>query len=161
MILGFDVDCSSANTKSVCVRLFRLLHNMVCSVSNLCNDARMDIGKTAVQEVVSEASVKQIFKKNSGKKNESKIVGLKVERGTLERKAMFRVVREEQVIAEGLKAKSLRVVAKDVSQVEEKSECGLELLDWGDLVEGDKIQSYTEKQRESLFHKAPGVTYCD
>ena len=106
---------------------------MVCSVSNLCNDARMDIGETAVQEVVSEASVKQIFKKNSGKKNESKIVGLKVERGTLERKAMFRVVREEQVIAEGLKAKSLRVVAKDVSQVEEKSECGLELQDWGDL----------------------------
>lgn len=65
------------------------------------------------------------------------------------------------MIAEGLKAKTLRIVDKPATIVEAKKECGLELEDYSDIMELDVIQTYEEEERERKFDRAPGVKYCD
>ncbi len=53
------------------------------------------------------------------------IAGLKIEEGTLHKAGLFRVMRDEEVVEDGLKAKSLKIVSKDVSSVAQSKECGL------------------------------------
>ena len=84
-----------------------------------------------------------------------------MEEGTLNRNALFKVLRDGEVIAEGLKAKTLRIMEKSATKVEAKKECGLELEDFSDIREFDVIQTYEEEQRERKFDRASGVKYCD
>lgn len=64
--MGFDVDCS-ASTKdenTPCVRIYKLLHNMVESVADLCNDAQMDIGECIGHKTLSTSTIKKVFTVN-------------------------------------------------------------------------------------------------
>lgn len=67
--MGFDVDCSSVTKEgnSPCVRIYKLLHNLVESVGTLCNDAQLELGECIGHKVLSSSTVKKIFTVNQKK----------------------------------------------------------------------------------------------
>lgn len=64
--MGFDVECIEATNKenSPCVRIFKLLHNIIENVEDLCNDAQLDLGECVGHKVLSTATIKKVFSVN-------------------------------------------------------------------------------------------------
>ena len=92
-----------------------------------------------------KAEVLQIFQLSG--KDAGVVIGLRVKSGELGVKNLFRLIRDDEVIADNLRAESLRIVKDDVQNVPSGSDCGLVLVDEnGDGVvaeEFDIIESYT------------------
>ena len=88
------------------------------------------------EKVIGEAEVRQTFRVS----NVGTIAGCFVLNGKVERNAGVRVIREDVVIHEG-KLVSLKRFKDDVKEVTKGFECGLQIENYNDLKEGDKILS--------------------
>ena len=75
----------------------------------------------------------------------SVIAGCFVLNGKVERNAGVRVIREDVVIHEG-KLVSLKRFKDDVKEVTKGFECGLQIENYNDLKEGDKIEVFVQEQ---------------
>lgn len=91
---------------------------------------------------IGHAQVLQLFKLRRGV-----IAGCMVNDGIVKRNAYTRIVRNNNVLHEGMRLNTLRRFTEDVAEVRTGFECGIRLSDHDDeLQEGDIIEIY-EKQR--------------
>lgn len=74
------------------------------------------------------------------------IVGGRVNKGVVELGATARLVRNEEVIAEG-KIGGLQMGKMDVKQVEQGSECGMEFVGKAKVEKGDVLEIYREEEK--------------
>ena len=93
------------------------------------------------EKVIGEAEVRQTFKVS----NVGTIAGCFVLSGKIERNAGVRVIREDVVIHEG-KLVSLKRFKDDVKEVTKGFECGLQIENYNDVKEGDKIEVFIQEQ---------------
>ena len=93
------------------------------------------------EKVIGEAEVRQTFKVS----NVGTIAGCFVLSGKIERNAGVRVIREDVVIHEG-KLVSLKRFKDDVKEVTKGFECGLQIENYNDIKEGDKIEVFIQEQ---------------
>ncbi len=108
---------------------------------------------TPVEKVHGIAKVQAVF--NINNKNDAETVaGLMVQDGRLHLDKLksdtgildceYRVKRGgKELIADNLRAKSLRKTKEEVSEVRRGEECGLNLADYTDVIEGDVIECYS------------------
>ncbi|KAG7086642.1 hypothetical protein E1B28_002583 [Marasmius oreades] len=92
--------------------------------------------------VTGEATVLQVFEIQVKSKQTTKVAGCRVFNGVVERTKQARVLRDGEIVHEGL-VETLRQIKKDVVEVRKGSECGLNLAGFSDLREGDVIQMFT------------------
>lgn len=93
------------------------------------------------EKVIGEAEVRQTFRVS----NVGTIAGCFVLSGKIERNAGVRVIREDVVIHEG-KLVSLKRFKDDVKEVTKGFECGLQIENYNDIKEGDKIEVFVQEQ---------------
>jgi len=74
------------------------------------------------------------------------IIGGRVTKGVIAVNATARVVRDEEVIAEG-KIKSLQMGKMDVKEVEKGHECGIEFIGKAKIEAGDTLEIYKEEEK--------------
>ncbi len=87
--------------------------------------------------VIGNAEIRQIFKVSSV----GTIAGCYVLSGKVSRNAGIRVIRDNIVIHDG-KLISLKRFKDDVKEVDKGYECGLQIENYNDLVEGDQLEVY-------------------
>jgi len=105
-----------------------------------------------VTEQVSISEVLEIFMVDA-KTGETAVAGCRVIEGTIKKNAHVRVLREEEVVHEGVIA-SLRQFKSNVMESKKGTECGIILADFDGYKKGDKIQTYiTKKVPRSLEGK--------
>ena len=75
------------------------------------------------------------------------IAGCYVTDGTVTRTGLIRLLRDGRVVAENLQVGSLRRVKDDVREVKQGLECGINLANYDDVKDGDKLEFYV---RESV-----------
>ncbi|KAG2115123.1 initiation factor 2 [Suillus discolor] len=92
-------------------------------------------------KVTGEATVLQLFDIHLKGKMTKKIAGCRVSNGTIEKSKGARVVRNGQVIHEGV-LDALKQHKKDLLEVKKGTECGISLQDYEELRNGDLIQMY-------------------
>jgi len=78
------------------------------------------------------------------------IAGCRVLAGTIERDARIRVIRDSRVIGD-YKLDSLRRDKDDVRDVREGYECGMKLVGFNDLKEGDVLEAYKIEEIRRTF----------
>lgn len=93
------------------------------------------------ERVIGEAEVRQTFRVS----NVGTIAGCFVLSGKVERNAGVRVIREDVVIHEG-KLVSLKRFKDDAKEVTKGFECGLQIENYNDIKEGDKIEVFVQEQ---------------
>lgn len=115
-----------------------------------------------IERVHGEATVSAVFDINN-KRNAERIAGLKVKKGTffLDKSndengslpSLYRVTRGGKVISplNNLRAKSLRKVKEEVDNVRRGEECGLSLIDFIDLEEGDIIECFSSEMKKKFI----------
>ena len=79
------------------------------------------------------------------------MAGVQVSDGTIVKKQTFRVLRNNEVLAEDLKASSLKIVKENAKEVKKGLECGLALEDFHDIEPNDVIVCYEIKEVPKHF----------
>ena len=96
---------------------------------------------TFIERNIGSAEVRQVFKVS----NVGTIAGCFVLDGKVARNAGVRVIREDIVIHEG-KLVSLKRFKDDAKEVSKGFECGLQIEDYNDIKEGDRIECFEKEE---------------
>jgi translation initiation factor IF-2 len=155
LILGFNVvpddrASSLAEDKGVQIRLYNIIYNLTDDVRSALE------GKLKPREEIvplGRAMVRNTFKIS----RVGTIAGCLVTKGTIERSAKVRVIRESAVVyppadrTVGLD--SLKRFKDDVREVREGFECGLKISGYDDIKVGDVIEAYRIEQVQRTLEK--------
>jgi len=143
IIIGFQVRPSQsarklAENEQIDIRLYSIIYNAI----NEVKDAMEGMLAPTVQEVVTaNAEVRQVF--NITKVGT--IAGCMMTEGTMTRKTKVRVVRNGIVMYTG-DIQDLKRFKDDVSEVRQGYECGISIKGFNELIEGDNIEGFEEKE---------------
>lgn len=146
IIIGFNVKLLSeaakiAKKEGVEVRIYRVIYEVIDDIEKAIKGL---IEPRKVEEVIGRAEVRAIFKIP----RIGLVAGSYVTQGKIERGALVRVWRGEEVVKEGVKIASLRRFKEDVKEVTQGYECGIGLDNFENLQEGDILEAYVIKEEK-------------
>jgi len=139
IIIGFNVRPEpsaklSAERDNVDMRLYRVIYDAINDVT----DALKGMLAPKIREKdLGRAEVRQVYKISSV----GTVAGCYVLEGKISRTALIRVVRDGIIIADD-KLDSLKRFKDDVKEVATGYECGMTLLKFADIKEGDIFEAY-------------------
>lgn len=149
----------------------RIIYSLVDDVKTMLAE---QLAPIITQKVLGEAEVAQIFEITTKNKVTLPVAGCKVRNGVLDRNKKVRLLREREIIYDGMfpsffhfslapayervilgritnlaqtvigTMSSLKNVKKDVMEARKDSDCGIGFEDWTDIRIGDQVQSYEE-----------------
>lgn len=142
MIIGFNVrpDASvkrQAEQDGVEIRLYRVIYHMLEEIRKamaglLTPDvSEVHLGRVEIRQVIKVTRV-------------GKVAGCMVQEGKITRDSEIRVVRDGILIHEG-RLESLKRFKDDVREVLEGFECGLTVLNYPDIQEGDILEAFRKE----------------
>ncbi|MDR1852079.1 MAG: translation initiation factor IF-2 [Propionibacteriaceae bacterium] len=147
VIIGFNVRAEGkasqqASSEGVDIRYYRIIYDVIDDIEAAMKGMLKPIYE---EQTRGEAEIRQIFRSSKF----GNIAGCMVTDGSIRRNQKARVLRDGAVVVETQIA-SLRREKDDVTEVREGFECGLTLLNYNDIHEGDIIQTFemVEKPRE-------------
>ena len=141
IIIGFNVRPTESARKisekeQVDIRSYSIIYDAI----NDLKDAMEGLLSPDMQEeIIGSAEVRDIFKISKL----GTIAGCMVTDGKITRNSGVRVIREDNVIFDG-KLSSLKRFKDDAKEVAKGYDCGLQIIDFNDVLVGDLIESYEE-----------------
>ncbi|XP_044285578.1 translation initiation factor IF-2, mitochondrial isoform X2 [Varanus komodoensis] len=156
IIYGFNVGASKsiqqlATKKEIKVKMHKIIYRLVEDLQ----DELSDTLPPAVEEhVLGEASVIATFEVTEGKSKVS-VAGCRVQKGQLDKKMKFKLIRNGEVIWTGFLA-SLKHHKDDVPVVKTGMDCGLSMDKKTEFQINDEIVCFTEKEIQQKTSWDPG-----
>jgi translation initiation factor IF-2 len=140
VIIGFNVKAEAkaeetAQKEGVEIKIYHIIYEAISDVRAAMEGLLEPIAK---EVFLGRAVVKQIFRISKA----GVIAGCLMQKGSINRQAKVKLVRDKQVVYEG-KVGSLKRFKDDVKEVAEGFECGIGLAGHDDIKEGDFIEAYT------------------
>ncbi len=140
IIIGFNVIASSsarslAEQKSVEIRNYQVIYHIT---DDLKKAAEGLLTPELRQEVLGHAEVRAVFKISKV----GSIAGCYITDGVVERDALIRVTRDDVVIENDRVLEQLKRVKDDVKEVRSNTECGMKIVGYDDIKEGDVLECY-------------------
>lgn len=139
VIIGFHVRASQqarklAEDEGVEIKLYQIIYDAI-------EDVRQSlIGMLEPEfeeQIIGAATVRQVFKI----KKVGTVAGCQVDRGSIKRGCKVRLYRNDVLVAED-DLSSLKHYADDVNEVRAGTECGLSLVNFADIKEGDVLECF-------------------
>ena len=140
IIIGFNVIANSkgrslAEDKGVEIRNYQVIYHIVEDMKKaveglLTPDIR--------QEVLGHAEVRQVFKVSKV----GAIAGCYVTDGVVQRDAFIRVTRNDVIVEDNRKLEQLKRFKDDAKEVRANMECGMKIVGYDDIKEGDVLECY-------------------
>jgi len=140
IIIGFHVRASQiarklAEDEGVEIKMYQVIYDAIQDIHN----ALEGMLKPEFEEtVIGSATIKQVFKI----KKIGTIAGCQVDRGAMRSNCKVRLYRNDVLITED-SLSSLKHYSDDVKEVRAGTECGLSLVNYTDIKEGDIVEAYT------------------
>ena len=141
IIVGFNVKPTDSARKlsekeQIDIRFYSIIYD---AINDLKDAMEGMLSLEMKEESTGEAEVRETFKIS----RIGTIAGCMVTTGKIFRNSNVRVVRSDEIIFEG-KLLSLKRFKDDVKEVAKGYDCGIQIDEYNDLVEGDIIQCYQE-----------------
>ena len=141
IIIGFNVKPTDSARKlsekeQIDIRFYSIIYD---AINELKDAMEGMLSLEMKEESTGEAEVRETFKIS----RIGTIAGCMVTSGKIFRNSNVRVVRSDEIIFEG-KLLSLKRFKDDVKEVAKGYDCGIQINEFNDLVEGDIIQCYQE-----------------
>jgi translation initiation factor IF-2 len=140
VIIGFNVIANAkgrslADTKGVEIRNYSVIYHIVEDMKKAVEGL---LSPDIRQEVLGHAEVRQVFKVSKV----GAIAGCYVTDGVVERDALIRVTRDGVVIENDRRLEQLKRFKDDAKEVRANMECGMKIVGYDDIKEGDVIECY-------------------
>ena len=152
VILGFKVKVDhksrlEAEKEEVQIRSYDIIFALIEDVKKALQGM---LAPEQVAQTVGHGKVKQIFKV----RKLGTIAGIVLDDGFVEKKSRVRIYRNGIEVVNG-ELESLKRFQSDASKVEAPKECGIKLVNFNDIAEGDELEFYNinEVERELEFRK--------
>ena len=147
-VIGFNSKMENGvmgEAKHLGVRVFQ--NNIIYELIDLVKDNMADLLEPElVEKKTGRAEIREVFRISKGRS----VAGSMVMEGSITRNATARLVRGEEVIAEG-KIDTLKRFKDDANEVHEGNECGVALESYQDIKSGDKLEFFeVEEVQRSL-----------
>ena len=142
IIVGFNVIPSGkarqvAEQKGVEIRTYEVIYDIT---DDLRKAAEGMLAPELRQEVLGHAEVRKVFKVTKV----GSIAGCYVTDGLVQRDALIRVTRNDVVIENGRRLEQLKRVKDDAKEVRAGMECGMKIVGYDDIKEGDILECYKQ-----------------
>ncbi|HPF08950.1 MAG TPA: translation initiation factor IF-2, partial [Candidatus Cloacimonadota bacterium] len=143
IIIGFHVRYGQvakklAEDEGIQIKLYQVIYDAIDDVRAALEGM---LTPTIEEQSIGSATVKQVFKI----KKIGTIAGCQVDRGIIQSNCLIRLYRNDVLITED-KLSSLKHYANDVKEVRAGIECGLSLVSFSDIKEGDILEAYIEQE---------------
>ncbi len=140
LIVGFNVTSSGkartqAEQKGIEIRLYEVIYDLVDDVTKAASGL---LAPEIKLEVLGHAEVRQVFKISKV----GMIAGCYVTDGTIERNAQIRVTRNGIVVEKDRRLEQLKRFKDDAKEVRAGNECGMKIVGYDDIKEGDVLECY-------------------
>ncbi|XP_028676053.1 translation initiation factor IF-2, mitochondrial isoform X2 [Erpetoichthys calabaricus] len=156
IVYGFNVDVSKAvqqiaAKKGIQIKLHKVIYKLVDDLKEeLCNK----LPPTVEENEIGKASVMAIFNVTVGKKK-VQVAGCRVQKGHLERKMKFKLLRSGDEIWKG-SLTTLKHHKDDVQSVKTGMDCGVSLDGDIDFEPGDELVCFKEVEKQQVISWDPG-----
>ncbi|GJM19808.1 MAG: hypothetical protein DHS20C14_20210 [Phycisphaeraceae bacterium] len=142
VIIGFNVIANAkgrqlAESKRVEIRNYQVIYDIV---EDMKKAAEGLLAPELRQEVLGHAEVRQVFKVSKV----GAIAGCYVTDGTVQRDALVRVTRDGVVVENDRKLEQLKRFKDDAKEVRSGMECGMKIVGYDDIKEGDVLECYKQ-----------------
>lgn len=140
IIVGFNVTTSAkaraaAEAKKIEIRLYDVIYDLTDDVQKAVAGL---LEPELKLEVLGHAEVRQVFKISKV----GAVAGCYVTDGVMERNAQIRVTRGGIVIEKDRRLEQLKRFKEDVKEVRAGNECGMKIVGYDDIKEGDVLECY-------------------
>jgi translation initiation factor IF-2 len=142
IIVGFNVIASGkartlAESKGVEIRNYQVIYDIIDDVKKAAEGL---LAPEMRQEVLGHAEVRKVFKVSKV----GTIAGCYVTDGVVERDALVRVTRDGIVVENDRVLEQLKRFKDDAKEVRSGMECGMKIVGYDDIREGDIIECYKQ-----------------
>ena len=143
VIIGFNTRADAnarklAEHNGVDIRYYNIIYDAVDEIKSAMSGM---LAPEQREEVIGTAEIRQVFKASKI----GSIGGCMVLSGVIRRNARLRLLRDNVVIFTG-ELESLKRFKDDVKEVKEGFECGLNIKNYNDIVEGDLLEFFEIKE---------------
>nr|WP_245612781.1 translation initiation factor IF-2 [Kosmotoga pacifica] len=143
VIIGYKVKPDSqarsqAEEEGVQIKIYEIIFDLIDDLKKALEGL---LEPEEVDEVVGHGEVKQVFKI----KKLGNIAGVQLQNGYVTKDGFVRVYRRNEEIFDG-KIESLKHYKEEVNRVDAPKECGIKLLSFDDIQEGDKLEFHVKRQ---------------
>ena len=141
IIIGFQVRPSGAARKlaeqyGVDIRLYSIIYDAIEEVKDAMEGM---LAPTVKEEITGQVDVRQVYKITKV----GTVAGCWVTEGKVHRSDKIRVIRDGIVVHSG-EILALKRFKDDVKEVGRDFECGISIVNYNDIREGDVLETYTE-----------------
>ncbi|MBQ9362311.1 MAG: translation initiation factor IF-2 [Bacteroidaceae bacterium] len=141
IIIGFQVRPSAAARKladqeGVDIRLYSIIYDCIEEIKDAMEGM---LAPTMKEEVTGQAEVRQVYKITKV----GTVAGCWVTEGKIHRTDKIRVIRDGIVVHTG-EILALKRFKDDVKEIGRDFECGISIVNYNDIQEGDTFETYTE-----------------
>jgi translation initiation factor IF-2 len=142
IVIGFNVIPSGkarslAENKGVEIRTYDVIYNIMDDIKKAAEGL---LAPELRQEILGHAEVRQVFKISKV----GSIAGCYITDGTVQRDALIRVTRNNIVIENDRKLEQLKRFKDDAKEVRMGMECGMKIVGYDDIKEGDILECYKQ-----------------
>ena len=140
IIIGFNVIANSkgrvlAENKGVEIRNYQVIYHIVEDIRKAAEGL---LSPDIREDVIGHAEVRQVFKVSKV----GTIAGCFVTDGIVQRDALIRVTRNGVVIENNRRLEQLKRFKDDAKEVRANMECGMKIVGYDDIKEGDVLECY-------------------
>lgn len=140
IIIGFNVIANAkgrslAESKGVEIRNYQVIYHIVEDMKKAVEGM---LSPDIRQEVLGHAEVRQVFKVSKV----GAIAGCYITDGSVIRDAFVRITRNDVIIEDNRKLEQLKRFKDDVKEVRSGMECGMKIVGYDDIKEGDVIECF-------------------
>lgn len=156
VVYGFSVKANETIKKMAAKKGIKIkLHNIIYKlIEDLKDELSSRLPPSVVENTIGEASVLDTFSITVGK-NKVPVAGCRVQKGQLDKKMKFKLIRKGNVIWKG-SLSSLKHHKDDVQVIKTGMDCGLSLDKPIEFSIGDEIICYEEKEIQQTTSWNPG-----
>ncbi|MCC6425565.1 MAG: translation initiation factor IF-2 [Phycisphaerales bacterium] len=142
IVIGFNVIPSGkartiAEQKGVEIRTYQVIYDIT---DDLKKAAEGLLTPELRQEILGHAEVRQVFKVSKV----GSIAGCYITDGTVQRDALIRVTRNGVVVENDRRLEQLKRFKDDAKEVRAGMECGMKIVGYDDIKEGDVLECYKQ-----------------
>lgn len=142
VIVGFNVIANAkgrklAETKGVEIRGYQVIYDIVEDIRKAAEGL---LAPELRQEVLGHAEVRKVFKVSKV----GAIAGCYITDGVVQRNAKVRVTRNEVIVEDNRTLEQLKRFKDDAAEVRSGMECGMKIVGYDDIKEGDVIECFKQ-----------------
>ena len=148
LVIGFNVRADAGARKlaegnGVEIRYYSIIYDAVDEVKAAMSGM---LAPEKREEVIGTAEIRTVFEA----RKIGTVAGCMVTSGVVNRRAHFRLLRDNVVVYTG-ELDSLKRFKDDVNEVKEGFECGIKLKNYNDIKEGDELEFFEIKEIASTL----------